>query len=311
MARKGAGGGYTIRQPASMHAPESHRGSRIRIFFSGRVTIRPEFVYRWLAATFHSIRFVESLMARREFRFQDGRSDKFWAIDLEGRSFTVQFGRTGTAGQTQTKAFGSVAEAKKACEKLIVEKVKKGYQEVGTKTSASTKGRPTASADKSLDLKKVKIVGGPLILATDKEVDALEKKLGVSLPQGYRDYMKKLGEGVLGGTFVRVYGPRTIAKGLDSWRKRIKQYWFWDQGSAVMTKKRAVESVIIADTLQGDELLFHPEEPDRLLVLPRYKEKIFVAGSTLLEAVEWMCSSGKLTRRFQEREFKPFEARQA
>jgi predicted DNA-binding WGR domain protein len=249
-------------------------------------------------------------MARREFQFQEGSSDKFWAIDLEGKNFTVQFGRTGTAGQTQTKDFSSEADAEKACEKLIAEKVKKGYHEVGVRESAATKVTPTASADKSLDLKKVKIVGGPLILATDKEVDALEEKLG-SFPQGYRDYIKTLGEGILGGTFVRVYGPGTIGKQLDAWRKRIEEYWFWDEGSAVLTKNRAVESVIIADTLQGDELLFHPEEPNRLLVLPRHKEKIFVAGSTVLEAVEWMCGSGKLTRRFQEREFKPFETRQA
>jgi len=131
----------------------------------------------------------------------------------------VQFGRTGTAGQTQTKAFGSAGEAKKACEKLIAEKVKKGYQEVGERKSTSAKAKPTASAGKCLDLKKVKIVGGPLMVATDKEVDALEKTLGVSLPQGYRDYMKKLGEGVLGGTFVRVYGPGTIGKGLSDCSK--------------------------------------------------------------------------------------------
>ena len=248
-------------------------------------------------------------MARREFQFHEGSSDKFWTIELEGKSFTVQFGRTGTAGQSQTKDFSSSADAEKACAKLIAEKVKKGYQEVGARESASTKAIPAASADKSLDLKKVKIVGGPLIVATDTEIDALEKTLGVRLPHGYREYMKMLGEGILGGAFVRVYGPGTIAKGLSSWRNRIQQYWFWDQGSAVLTKKRAVESIVIADTLQGDELLFHPEEPDRLLVLPRYKEKIFVAGSTLLEAVEWMCNSGKLTRRFQEREFEPFEAR--
>ena len=248
-------------------------------------------------------------MTRREFQFQGGSADKFWAIELEGKSFTVQFGRTGTVGQAQTKTFNSVAEARKACEKLIAEKVKKGYQESGARKSASAKQKLVASTDKSLDLKKVRIVGGPLILATDKEVDALEKKLGVSLPQGYREYVKKLGKGVLGGTFVRVYSPGTIAKGLSSWRKRIKEYWLWDQGRAVLTRERAVESIVLADTLQGDELLFHPDERDRLLVLPRYTGKIFVAGATLLEAVEWMCGSGKLTRRFQEREFKPFEAR--
>jgi predicted DNA-binding WGR domain protein len=249
-------------------------------------------------------------MAKREFQFQEGSSDKFWAIDLQGKSFTVEFGRTGTVGQTQTKDFASEAEAQKACEKLITEKLKKGYEEVGARKAASERTTPGAIGGTSLDLDMVKILSKPLFLATDKEVDALEAKLGITMPEGYREYVKTLGEGILGGTFVRVYGPGTIAKEVIPWRKRIKQYWFWDQGSAVLTKQRAVKSVIVGDTLQGDELIFHPEEPDRLLVLPRHKEKIFVAGSTLLEAVEWLCGSGKLTRRFKEREFKP-ESRQA
>jgi predicted DNA-binding WGR domain protein len=249
-------------------------------------------------------------MAKREFQFQEGSSDKFWAIDLKGKSFTVEFGRTGTVGQTQTKDFASEADAQKASEKLIAEKIKKGYEEVGAKKTAAEKTTPGAIGGNSLDLDKVKILSKPLFLATDKEVDALEEKLGITMPQGYREYVKTLGEGILGGTFVRVYGPGTIAKELVPWRKRIKQYWFWDQGSAVLTKQRAVESVIVGDTLQGDELIFHAEEPDRLLVLPRHKDKIFVAGSTLLEAVEWLCGSGTLTRRFKEREFQP-ESRQA
>src|SRR5262249_45835176 len=66
-------------------------------------------------------------MSRREFHYQEGNSQKFWAIDVAGSRFTVQFGRLGTAGQTQTKEFGSDQEAQKAADKLIAEKTKKGY----------------------------------------------------------------------------------------------------------------------------------------------------------------------------------------
>jgi hypothetical protein len=111
-----------------------------------------------------------------------------------------------------------------------------------------------------MDLGGVKVVGGPLVLATDAGVDALEAKLGGTFPEGYRAYVTTLGEGVLGGTFVRVYPPWRIARELAPWRKRLKKYWFWDRGSAVLTKQRAVQSVIVADTLNGDELLFHPGE---------------------------------------------------
>ncbi len=42
-------------------------------------------------------------MSTREFRYVDGSSTKFWRITLDGNSHTVQFGRIGTTGQTQTK----------------------------------------------------------------------------------------------------------------------------------------------------------------------------------------------------------------
>ena len=69
------------------------------------------------------------IMSRREFQYADDKSDKFWHIELADSSFTVHFGRTGTNGQTQTKEFGSAEAAKKEYEKLIAEKVKKGYTE--------------------------------------------------------------------------------------------------------------------------------------------------------------------------------------
>ncbi len=76
-------------------------------------------------------------MSRQEYHFRDGKSDKFWAIDVQGSSFTVQFGRTGTAGQTQTKEFDSNAEAQKTADKLIAEKTKKGYVAVGGTTAVT------------------------------------------------------------------------------------------------------------------------------------------------------------------------------
>lgn len=81
----------------------------------------------------------------RTFTFSDGSSNKFWNIELQGKKFTVQFGRIGTAGQTQTKAFGSADEAKKAYEKLIKEKLGKGYAET-TVGGATAEAKPTPQA---------------------------------------------------------------------------------------------------------------------------------------------------------------------
>jgi hypothetical protein len=87
------------------------------------------------------------------------------------------------------------------------------------------------------------------------------------------------------------------------------KYWLWDKGRQLLPKERALECLIIGDTVNGDELVFHPTRPNRLFVLPRDSEKIFDAGNDLLAAVEWMCSSGKLVEPFSDRNFAPFDSR--
>ena len=62
------------------------------------------------------------------YEFSEGSSNKFWEINLSGKSFTTTFGKIGTSGQTSVKAWKDAAEAKKQYEKLIAEKTKKGYE---------------------------------------------------------------------------------------------------------------------------------------------------------------------------------------
>lgn len=51
-------------------------------------------------------------------------------MSVSGTDCTVRFGRTGTAGQTNTKEFADAADAQKHADKLIREKTGKGYVEV-------------------------------------------------------------------------------------------------------------------------------------------------------------------------------------
>ncbi len=90
---------------------------------------------------------------------------------------------------------------------------------------------------------------------------------------------------------------------------RIKKYWFWDEGKELLPKERALECVVLGDTLNGDELVFHPGRPDRLFVLPHESENIFDPGRDVLEAVEWICASGQLVEPFAERQFEPYDSR--
>ena len=65
------------------------------------------------------------------YEFSEGTSNKFWEINLSGKSFTTTYGKIGTSGQTTIKTWKTEAEAKKEYDKLIAEKTKKGYELAG------------------------------------------------------------------------------------------------------------------------------------------------------------------------------------
>src|SRR4051794_26565484 len=74
----------------------------------------------------------------RTFTFSDAKSHKFWNIHLQGEKLTVTYGRIGSAGQAQTKQFKDAAAAQKEYDKLVKEKLAKGY----TETTPSAKPQP-------------------------------------------------------------------------------------------------------------------------------------------------------------------------
>lgn len=142
-----------------------------------------------------------------------------------------------------------------------------------------------------------------LILPNKNDISECEKTFKISFEDDYKEYILKYGEGVLGGTYIRVYLPKRIMQTNDDWVKRISEYWFWDAGKEVMTKEEALKSVRIGDTFDGDEILFYRNE---YYILPRHSDKIYHTGETLEKTIEWLCSSGILTEAFTEREFEPF-----
>ena len=75
------------------------------------------------------------------YEFSEGTSNKFWEINLSGKSFTTTYGKIGTSGQTTIKQFKSDADAKKEHDKLVAEKVKKGYR------AANGANKKSAAAD--------------------------------------------------------------------------------------------------------------------------------------------------------------------
>jgi len=66
----------------------------------------------------------------RRFEFVVGNSAKFWQVTVSGTSVTVRYGRLGSDGQALDKEFPSNAAADGHLQRLIAQKLAKGYQEV-------------------------------------------------------------------------------------------------------------------------------------------------------------------------------------
>ncbi|HTL37486.1 MAG TPA: WGR domain-containing protein [Kofleriaceae bacterium] len=64
--------------------------------------------------------------------FEEGTSSKFWRARVEDSTLYVNYGKIGSAGQTQVKDFGTADLANKEYDKLVREKRKKGYVDAGS-----------------------------------------------------------------------------------------------------------------------------------------------------------------------------------
>lgn len=66
----------------------------------------------------------------RRFEHTEGGSRKFWSIGRKEMDVVVCYGRIDTRGQTQIKCFDSESRAEREVQKLVAEKLRKGYAEV-------------------------------------------------------------------------------------------------------------------------------------------------------------------------------------
>jgi predicted DNA-binding WGR domain protein len=82
----------------------------------------------------------------RTFEYHDHTSAKFWSIELRGTNLVVRFGKIGTDGQSQMKKYDDAAKARMGYDKLVAEKVKKGYVEVGGAGALAALLAPTGTA---------------------------------------------------------------------------------------------------------------------------------------------------------------------
>lgn len=65
---------------------------------------------------------------KKHLEFSDAKSNKFWEIELKGKTINICYGRIGIDNPAkQNKAFANKDLAKKYYEKKLREKINKGY----------------------------------------------------------------------------------------------------------------------------------------------------------------------------------------
>jgi bifunctional non-homologous end joining protein LigD len=130
--------------------------------------------------------------------FKEGSSDKFYDIQIEetnGKcSVPFVYGRMGTAGQSGVKVSGvSYEEAKKAYDKVVKEKIGKGYQEKGGAKLTTHAAIPTTKIKSGIIPQLLNFIpeeeAARLIL--NKKYGAQEKKDGKRMLLSHKDGQTK------------------------------------------------------------------------------------------------------------------------
>lgn len=124
---------------------------------------------------------------KKHLKYIDGNSDKFWQIEVSEINYTVTYGKNGTSGVSQTKTFTTAEECLKAAEKILAEKIKKGYSESG-EVIAATKTDPKTGKisnineilneyDSILKQKKIELLLPFLIKNSKGNLDPIRKHI--------------------------------------------------------------------------------------------------------------------------------------
>lgn len=134
------------------------------------------------------------------------------------------------------------------------------------------------------------LVQDELRRSTDADVDAAEAALGVLLPAGYRELMTTLGGGVI-SDILRVIRPAELEERQEQLQGLAREAWFFEDPDETLTPSYAFESFMIADSVDGDMIIFHPTT-GHLHVLPRHLDRTYVVGTDLWDVVAWFLDSG-------------------
>jgi predicted DNA-binding WGR domain protein len=124
--------------------------------------------------------------------FDDGKSRKFWNCTQRGKEQTIRYGRLGTTGRETQKSFPTATDAAADTERLLGQKLSKGYVRVDP--SRLKISRPKGKRK-----------------ATESQVEQLENQLGTKLPADFREFLLTQNGGIPDPFFIAIPGHPYIA----------------------------------------------------------------------------------------------------
>ena len=164
-----------LRGPSSYFARCLAFSPRLLLFKSSFDFLRADEYVRWG-------------MPMRRFEFREGSSSKFWEVEQTGPTLHIAWGKIGTAGQKQDKTFATATEARTAHDKLVSEKVKKGYEETSSRARKKSVSEPN---ERSSELSKAAFGEEYLVrframvdeLRNDPEIQILQFEINPPAPE--------------------------------------------------------------------------------------------------------------------------------
>jgi len=146
------------------------------------------------------------------------------------------------------------------------------------------------------DFSRVYLVSQKLDRVTHAEVRELQTA-GIALPRGYEEYVTTLGAGDYCGE-ISIYQPKTIPVHLQEFRDRVKGHYCWDEYSEILSPQDVARSFPIGENCGPDEMIYFPGDPPGIYVCRHEDSDFQFAGTTLYQALDFMCDltnlSGKL-----------------
>ncbi len=115
------------------------------------------------------------------------------------------------------------------------------------------------------------------------EVEALETRLGITLPAGYAEFITRFGEGTYCDLFD-IHPPQRIERDYLLWRADWREHWFF---TGVLSRTQSQQSYLIGSTVNGDQIVFYPPQPDTLFILPRSSDEVETVRADFSDLHHW------------------------